>query len=223
MVECACGCETLIEPRDKKGRLKGFVHGHISRIRGPLISSNWQRPAKKLCNDCNELLLITAFSMHKYRRKTDGIEYYRPNSRCRPCLASQMKKYKTGLIKGVPFLEHKRQLRLSKQGNIKAFVQDRISGWRKNSPRPSDLTVDYLINLFNQQSGKCYYTGSNMNIGGPLSRDSLSLERLTPLHGYVQGNVVWCSYLLNTMKQNLTEQEFYDKIRQVLQVRCTQL
>jgi hypothetical protein len=35
----------------------------------------------------------------------------------------------------------------------------------------------------------------------------------------VQGNVAWCSYLANTMKQNMTEQEFYDYMKNILQYK----
>lgn len=40
-----------------------------------------------------------------------------------------------------------------------------------------------------------------------------------PSAGYARGNVVWCLNLVNTMKQQMTEQKFYDFLSQIIKHR----
>ena len=51
---------------------------------------------------------------------------------------------------------------------------------------------------------------------GKVKDNTASLDRLTPENGYRKGNVVWCSFLLNTMKRKMTEDEFYELLKQIL-------
>jgi len=62
----------------------------------------------------------------------------------------------------------------------------------------------------------------NSGFGKPLP-NSLSLDRLIPSEGYIQGNVVWCSYFINTMKGNLSEREFYDLMNTILNKKLTKI
>jgi hypothetical protein len=105
---------------------------------------------------------------------------------------------------------------------IRYHVSNRIADWRKRTPN-SDLSVDYLVDLYNAQDGKDYYTEEKMaTIFADKSNrpwpDSVSLDRIDPAKGYVQGNVVWCSHLTNTTKGNRTYQEFIDWMNNALQV-----
>ena len=109
------------------------------------------------------------------------------------------------------------RLRCKLEGRIRPYVSDRLSGWKKKDSN-SNLTIDYLENLYNRQKGKCYYTGQKLEfpIGGPKP-NGLSLDRKNPKLGYKKGNVVWCTYFVNTMKGGLTTKQFYDLIRAILE------
>ena len=48
------------------------------------------------------------------------------------------------------------------------------------------------------------------------SPQQMSLDRLSPKKGYIEGNVVWCMFLINTCKNMLTEKEFYNMCRDIL-------
>lgn len=105
------------------------------------------------------------------------------------------------------------------QLDVKYKLQMYIATWRKKTPG-SDLTVDYLLNLWNTQDGKCYYTGKPMLWkSAGIASESMSLDRLDPDKGYVQGNVVWCCLFVNVMKGHLTEQGFYGMMRHILAYR----
>jgi|TARA_R110001583_G_scaffold16234_29_gene66412 hypothetical protein len=73
---------------------------------------------------------------------------------------------------------------------------------------PFDIDVPYLMDLYSGQDGMCFYSGIDMNI---VKRDPLkthdpfkmTLDCIVPELGYVKGNVVWCAYCVNTMKQKM--------------------
>jgi hypothetical protein len=115
--------------------------------------------------------------------------------------------------------EKKKQVRLERKDDIRFHVQEKIATWRKASVVPSDLTVDYLVDLYNRLEGNCYYFGTPMVFGwvdGKVHHNTLSLDKLDPSKGYIQGNVAWCCFLANTMKQDMTEEEFYICMNKIL-------
>lgn len=214
--ECACGCGSLIERLDKKGRPRKFVTGH----------ANYQKIAKyvlpdyKICNACGQNLPMGNFDMRVYVSKINNEECSRPRSRCRDCESKAYKIYSTNnkeKVKETAKRHHEKNV-----GTIKYHVQEKIATWRKASIVSSNLTVDYLVDLYNKQNGYCYYSGEKMVFGwvdGKVHHNSLSLDKLDPSKGYVQGNVVWCSYLTNTMKRDLTETEFSAMLSKILSNR----
>ena len=72
---------------------------------------------------------------------------------------------------------------------------------------PFDLTEEFVKDLWDKQEGKCYYSGILMTVE-TTGRHSISLDRVIPEKGYTQDNVVLCSWVVNTMKNNLTVEEF---------------
>lgn len=166
----------------------------------------------KKCKKCKlSILEGIVFRVHK----TNGEQ-----SICRSCEAKIAKEYRKNNPDKI--VKIKKKYRDNHYGTIKHHVQEKISTWRKTSCVPSDLTVNYLIELYNNQNGLCYYSGENMVFGwvdGKIHHNSLSLDKLDPSKGYVQGNVVWCKYLINTMKTDLTEFEFYSMLSKILEIK----
>lgn len=70
-----------------------------------------------------------------------------------------------------------------------------------------EIDFDYLLDLYNKQKGRCYYTGVKMSLDSH-SKNALSLERKNPNIGYVKENVVWCSWTVNCMKRDHGEKDF---------------
>ena len=72
-----------------------------------------------------------------------------------------------------------------------------------------DIDVDYLLNLYSKQDGKCFYSGMKMNV---VKKDpskthdpfKMTLDCINPEAGYTKGNVVWCAYCVNSMKQKMS-------------------
>ena len=72
-----------------------------------------------------------------------------------------------------------------------------------------DITMDYLIELYNSQDGKCFYSGERINVVKENENRThdpfkMTLDCLVPQKGYVRGNVVWCAYCVNSMKQKMS-------------------
>lgn len=179
----------------------------------------------KRCSVCKKLLPISEFYIRRDRMK--------PISRCKNCnrLVSKKSWAKLSLeqrqeryrMKAKWFKEQ------AKKGNLKAILQHKINSYRGNAGLkgvPFEINVAYLIKLLEKQKGHCYYTGEKLEVatgGGrgwrrQLSEHSshISLDRLEPRRGYVPGNLVWCTLQVNTCKNLLTEQEFYNLCKAIL-------
>lgn len=168
----------------------------------------------KKCNKCSKSRMEGA--VFGTRTITNGIIGLYEKPTCKACEALYAKEQRQNNPDKIA--EFKQKYREKHHGNIKHHVQDRISTWRKASGMLSNLTVEYLVSLYEQQDGYCFYSGRKMIFGwvdGKVHHDSLSLDKIDPAKGYVQGNVVWCTYLVNTMKQNMTDKQFYDVINSV--------
>lgn len=72
-----------------------------------------------------------------------------------------------------------------------------------------DITEDYMLDLLEKQRGRCAYTNIKMNYGriGDMSF-ICSMERIDPLKGYIQGNVMFICYELNVIDN--TSRKQYD-------------
>jgi hypothetical protein len=74
-----------------------------------------------------------------------------------------------------------------------------------------ELTKEYVINLFESQGGLCYYSGIKMNIvksdpDNMIDPFKMTIDCINPDKGYVEGNIVWCTYCINAMKQKMSKE-----------------
>lgn len=73
-----------------------------------------------------------------------------------------------------------------------------------------DLTPEYIQELLEKQEYKCYYTKIQLEIGSKLTNPTL--DRIDSSKGYLQGNVVICTEVINSMKNDLTIEEFKSQL-----------
>lgn len=110
-------------------------------------------------------------------------------------------------------------------GPIEKFFSIRIKDVQrraKNSNLSFDLTVEYMVNLYNEQKGLCYYTKVPMKIStdnwvlkGQADIDVISVDKIEPEKGYTVGNIVFCCSGINKLKGSATKDEliyFIDKL-----------
>jgi hypothetical protein len=66
-----------------------------------------------------------------------------------------------------------------------------------------DIDNDYVLNLWDEQRGLCYYTKIPMKY---IARDKnpfqVSIDRIDSSKGYIRGNVVLCCQAINYMKND---------------------
>lgn len=218
---CACGCDTLITATDKKGRRHFFLPGH-QNIGRDKHTTNTEPPIRK-CKTCGATKDISSFGTHTYKA-ANGSAYNRHIHKCKACVIDYNNAKRSGTVSGISYNEWRKAYRQLQHQTINGFVRQKIHDFRRvNTGIQCNLSASYLENLFYEQQGRCYYTGRELSISSLDMSQKLSLDRLNPKGGYVVGNVVWCSYLVNTMKQNLDEPSFYEFIEKILAVRNARL
>lgn len=206
---CECGCGNYSDI-DRKGRPRKYIRGHknVKKIFSYIM------PKTKTCKQCKKEKDISNFRLQKFI-SCNKICYYRPRTLCKSCES----KYNCQLQKSPETRERIRKKRRNDR-TIKSLIQNRIAQWKKKTPN-SDLTTEYLLKLYESQNGKCYYTGLPLEMLKVFEwkqkfENSISLDRLDPDKGYVQGNLVFCLYSVNTMKGKHSEQQFYERMKMIL-------
>jgi hypothetical protein len=92
----------------------------------------------------------------------------------------------------------------------------------KNNPRPlllrTNLNLEYLENLWNEQEGKCAFSNIKLvhpretnkdeeEVVGGIHPYQASLDRIDSSRGYVKGNVQFVCYMGNSCKNAFTEEQ----------------
>lgn len=84
-----------------------------------------------------------------------------------------------------------------------------------------DVDLEFLLLIWNQQQGLCALTNKPMSLerGSGKSRtnpDVCTMDRIDPAQGYIKGNVQLTRWLPNRVKINLSNNEFLDLCRSVV-------
>jgi hypothetical protein len=144
------------------------------------------RPKSKTCLACKSVFPIKDF--YTYTRRRDGYTFYAP--RCKRC----------------ENLNHRKRFDLSPEKRaIILFHSSKNTSKRRNIP--FFLTKEDILNQYNFQHGKCYYTGHPMS---SVSNDpnKMSIDRKDSTLGYTKENIVICCWHINIMKRTYSEREF---------------
>lgn len=221
-VQCPCGKSFR---RDESEIVSGRTYT-CSKACQKLLT---ERPdGTKCCAGCKLWFPLDTFPIQEDTRYKTG---FRRTSYCPPCKSSRRKSYHSKNKDTARRLHNEWRERCLAVGGEKAlrwYFTRHLGAYRQRNRELGlicDLDTDYLVNLFHKQEGKCFYTGDELDWDthgrgrGQPRQSSISLDRLTPALGYVQGNVVLCGYLANTSKGNRTELDFYAFCERVLKVR----
>ncbi len=76
-----------------------------------------------------------------------------------------------------------------------------------------DLSIRHLEELWDQQGGRCFYTGIKLTHASDRASTAISIDRMDPSGGYVKGNVVLASWGANQMKAQFTCEQLADYCR----------
>jgi hypothetical protein len=78
-----------------------------------------------------------------------------------------------------------------------------------------NLTLDDLKNEWDNQNGKCYFTGIDLILSSYTNINknpiySASVDRIDNSKGYVKGNIRWVSRSINWMKNDMSDNMVYE-------------
>lgn len=80
----------------------------------------------------------------------------------------------------------------------------------------TDLTLEYLKNLFEKQNGTCIYSKVVLTLPHYHKKNNpiytASLDRIDSSKGYIQGNVQFISIAMNHMKNSMTHEQTLELI-----------
>jgi hypothetical protein len=93
---------------------------------------------------------------------------------------------------------------------IKAIKQ-RSRNWKL----PYDIDKEFLEKKFDEQRGLCFYSKVPMTkeVG---KMNTASVDRIQSSEGYTKGNVVLCCDIVNTMKNSMSYETFYDMCKNIV-------
>lgn len=162
----------------------------------------------KTCKTCQEGKPATPDAFHRNENYADGL-----NPHCIRCRTGKDRQWEfTGLDQS----QSNKNSRARRRDTLQGYLSDIL--WNTTRARqlkrwgiPSDLTVEYLMGLYEQQHGKCYWTGSPLLFGhlsGNQDLQKVSLDRLDCACGYLVGNVVLATAFANIGRGDTPESEF---------------
>ena len=109
--------------------------------------------------------------------------------------------------------------------NFKGYEEIRSSYWsslRKgaiNRQLDFKISIEYVWDLFIKQGRRCALTGRHL-IFAPVRKmqkvQTASLDRIDSGKGYLEGNVQWVHFQVNQMKWNLTQEDFIQACKEVV-------
>ena len=79
---------------------------------------------------------------------------------------------------------------------------------KSNSHIKCELTYDDVVQIYDNQNGKCYYTGLEMVLLGAKSPYKISIDRIDSNKNYSVDNCVLCCQCINYAKNMYSVEEF---------------
>lgn len=82
----------------------------------------------------------------------------------------------------------------------------------RRPPLTFNVSLEYLNNLFESQNHKCALSGLSIepDLVTPVSKQSMSIDRIDSNIGYEEGNIQWVDKRINMMKGTLSNEEFIE-------------
>ena len=109
----------------------------------------------------------------------------------------------------------------SRGDSVRLFLQAALRKVRYRSKKykhDNELDINFLLDIYNKQKGKCAITGLKMtySVGNGWTYKNVSIDRIDPTKGYTKENVQLVCWIINIMKHDLTDLEFRNYCKLVL-------
>ncbi len=96
-------------------------------------------------------------------------------------------------------------------------IKDELSPFRrhlscaKTRSKNFDITIEYLLEVWNAQNGRCPYTGWELVHGtGKANLRTASLDRIDSSKGYIKGNVQFVCIVAQYAKHQFTSEQLVE-------------
>ena len=175
----------------------------------------------KTCKQCNENKDENDFGI---QGKPDGnnfkIKKLTYHAYCKVCMATRAREWRkihknyrgTGAYKQYPKED---RLLVSAIGSRLTDAKQRA---RKYSQDVVQIDKKYLYTLAKKQQMCCALTGESMTLITNRP-DTISLDKIDPKKGYIEGNVQWLCWAVNRAKGDLTTEVFINMCTRITR-RC---
>ena len=164
----------------------------------------------KLCTKCGEARSLTAF--YTTGCKIDGSPKY--NSWCKTCISKKQSEYHQRTW-GVAALQRTAYKRTQ---SVRAYLTYlRAKAVKRGG---ACVSLDALETLWAVQEGRCAITGwpMTMELGRGVVQTNASIDRIDSKQGYVPGNVQLVCRCVNIAKSDLTDSDFANMCRAVVEM-----
>ena len=157
------------------------------------------------CNKCKQWKPISKFSID------NTFLHGNRGGLCRECKDCQRKRY----------YENRNKLFTDDEYALRYKLQQALNGTRRRSKEKNmynDLTIDFLLYLWEKQNGRCALTGLDMTYKFYEGRvnTNVSVGRIDSTKGYSKENVQLVCMAANQMKNDLSMCEFLDMCELVI-------
>ena len=181
----------------------------------------------KQCRNCSEVKPLTEFSVHqrkannplkrgstmtRHNAKPEEAVVLNPN--CKKCCAVKAKEFRQRhkeLTGDADYRGSGKSTKYPKEDRaLVSAIRQRLQQTKGNAKRKGvvvDLTEEYLYDLYKSQKDLCALSGVELQIEGN-SNLRLSLDKIIPEKGYIEGNVQWTIFAVNRAKGDLTQEDF---------------
>ena len=143
---------------------------------------------------------------------------------CRECKTLKLGTSSHGRICAICTSNKRKNKRDKTYADPRSRLSELLRQMRVRSSVKCDVTVDYLLDLWKSQDGKCFYSGLEMTLtpsGLGRSPYSLSIDQKVPKAGYTKGNIALCCWAINAGKQNFSIDTYIKICRAVAKRQST--
>lgn len=185
------------------------------RRKGP--RKNWPKPihseilrlGRQTCKRCKEEKPLSEFYTNGCF--PDGLQCYR--STCKVCVLEKSK------LKYPLVYKSNAEKRSSSPKNFISRILNHAA--QRKQHLGFDIDLGFLLQLYESQGGKCALSGVEMTYfaGNGRVDTNISIDRIDSSKGYLRSNVQFVCAIVNRMKQDSTEEQFFEWCRRVLEKR----
>lgn len=146
-----------------------------------------------------------------------SVDFY-PKGTCKQCQRSRAlnRYYNLSKIDKKKYIEeNQKRGKIWRNENIFRYRWLEAKQRAKHKNLEFSITEKFLEQLYKDQLGKCYYSGTELLLNQDNRTNSISIDRKDSSFGYTQSNTVLCCSRVNIFKSTTRETEFLEMVAMI--------